>query len=94
MKNANGFQTKSGRERAIPMTEDARSILVCLLEEQGGTGTGYVLRGVRGGRLNGNHVSRRFKTYARLARVPEEIHFHSLRHTTASWLVQRGSRCT
>ena len=51
---------------------------------------GYVFTGVKGGRLNPNYTSRRFKHYVRLARLPGNIRFHSLRHTCASWLVQRG----
>ncbi len=35
-------------------------------------------------------VSHRFKEYARLAGPAEGIHFHRLRHTYASWLVQDG----
>ena len=35
-------------------------------------------------------LSRRFKKYARKCELPEGIHFHSLRHSGASWLVQAG----
>ena len=35
-------------------------------------------------------ISSRFKKCARKAKLPKEIHFHSLRHTAASWLIQQG----
>ena len=43
-----------------------------------------------GQRLNGGSLSRRFKKYARKCGLSEGIHFHSLRRTEASWLVQSG----
>ncbi len=35
-------------------------------------------------------VSHRFKGYCRKARLPEGMHFHSLRHTGISWLINNG----
>lgn len=83
-------RTKSGHERSIPLTQDALEVLTRLDAEREGDGDDYVLKGYTGGQLNPNYASKRFKYYVRLAKLPEEIHFHSLRHTTASWLAMKG----
>lgn len=40
--------------------------------------------------LKVGYVGHRFKKFIRKAGLSEEIHFHSLRHTGATWLVQNG----
>lgn len=40
--------------------------------------------------MNGQHVSKRFRKYRRVSDLPEYLHFHSLRHTFATWYAQRG----
>ena len=89
-----GFQTKSGHDVVRPLLGDALSV-VCRLAESREASTersdGPVLRGTRGGALGGHHVSRRFKAAARAAGLPSHVHFHSLRHTCATWLVRSGA---
>lgn len=82
------FQTKSGAERAVPIVPQVEEVLQTI-EASRGRG-GYVLRGAKGGQVNKQYASKRFKYYVREAKLPEGIRFHSLRHTCASWLVQRG----
>ena len=36
------------------------------------------------------HVSQKFKSYIRKSKLNDSLHFHSLRHTFASWLIQSG----
>ena len=83
--------TKSGSERRVPITEEAEDVLRRLEDERDGRGPGeHVLKGYKGGPLNGRYASQRFKHYVRKAELDERFSFHSLRHTCASWLVQRG----
>jgi site-specific recombinase XerD len=49
---------------------------------------GWVFSGKDGGQLNGHSVSKHFKSLVRKCGLPESIHFHSLRHSGASWLIQ------
>ncbi len=69
---------------------DALLVLSRLNDERTDESDGYVFTGATGGRLDGSVASKAFKRYVRLAKLPESIRFHSLRHTCASWLVQRG----
>lgn len=82
------FQTKSGAERAVPIVPQVQEVLKTIKASRGRGG--YVLRGAEGGQVNKQYASKRFKHYVREAKLPERIRFHSLRHTCASWLVQRG----
>ncbi len=41
-------------------------------------------------KLKGNYVSKKFKKVVRAVGLYDEIHFHSLRHSFASMLVQLG----
>ena len=50
----------------------------------------YVFTGKRGEKLNGNFVRAKLKAAVRDCELDPKLHFHSLRHTFASWLVQDG----
>jgi integrase len=50
----------------------------------------YVFPKANGTKLCGRSISRLFKKYVRKAGLPEAIHYHSLRHTGATWLVQNN----
>ncbi len=92
VRSRQGSRTKSGHDRAIPLVSSAldvaRRVHAGLPKRP--RYDDLVFRAVRGGRLNSNYVSRRFKRAVRLAELNDALHFHSLRHTTASWLVMRG----
>lgn len=81
--------TKSHHERPVFLAAPALEVLHRLLEKAS-TSNDYVFSGKRGGKLNGDYVGKQFKRYVRLAKLPEDVNFHSLRHTCASWLVMKG----
>ena len=90
VKNTSDFRTKSGNERRVPLVGDALRVIQRLQEKRTDDLDGPVLTYANGRPLVPSYASKRFKKYVRLARLPEHIRFHSLRHTCASWLVMRG----
>lgn len=79
------YQVKCGKVRTIPLNQTALEVLLQAQER-----TGLVFAGKRGGAANPNHVSASFRKAARHAGLDKRLHFHSLRHTFASLLVQKG----
>lgn len=79
------FRVKGGRVRTIPLNHTAMDVLLGLEHRDG-----LVFRGKRGGPANPNHVSGHFRKAARMGGLDKKLHFHSLRHTFASLLVQAG----
>jgi integrase/recombinase XerC len=84
--NTETFTTKTGRMRTIPMHD----LVFNLLSARKGNAEGYVFCKKGGFPLLKNFVSKKFKNAVRDAELSESLHFHSLRHTCASWLVDAG----
>lgn len=81
--------TKTGDEDRVPVVPQAYELLLRLREAYGSSS--YLFEAPRkGGRLSDWWVSNRFREYRKLAKIRNEIHFHSLRHTCASWLAEAG----
>ncbi len=85
-----GAETKSGHERRVFLVGPARTVIERLFRVRASEENDYVFKGASGAQLNGQHISKRFRFYRRMAGLGEEIHFHNLRHTFASWFAQRG----
>jgi len=88
---SDSFTTKSKKGRVIPfnsnlnnMFMNRRSKILSIKNDD------FVFSRIYGVRLNENYVSKKFKEYSRAAVLDERIHFHTLRHSFASLLVQRG----
>jgi integrase len=83
---SNGFRTKTGRHRVIPV----HSLLYEMLEKRRNTSQCDLIFSDNGHQLRGNNVTKRIRHYIRKAGLRRELHFHSLRHSFASLLVQSG----
>ena len=84
VRNSETFTTKSGRVRRVPMNGD----VVRILRAREAAHAGPTVFTFIGGRLTKDIASRHFKTCVLKAGVNPKLHFHSLRHTFATWLVQ------
>lgn len=80
------FKTKGGKRRAIPMNEMVFNVLwrraQCNVDQRVFLFKGRAIRG--------DFIVHKFKRYVREAGLNTKLHFHSLRHTFATWLVQEG----
>jgi integrase len=85
VRSSGSYQTKAGKIRTIPMN----STVLQLLSGRPHSSK-YVFTGKRGDILNGNFVRGRLKAATKTLGLDSRLHFHSLRHTFASLLVQRG----
>jgi site-specific recombinase XerD len=82
------FRTKSGRMRIIPLNNTAIFILQA---KQGKNMSDYVFT-LNGKQIFANWITHIFKRYVKQANLSNQsIHFHSLRHSFASWLAQDGT---
>ena len=88
VQNTRGFQTKSKRARVVPMCDDVLTIMLTRRERRP-EGCTQVFHW-KSRPLSQDRVSRRLKVAIEKAGLSSALHFHSLRHTFASWLVQGG----
>jgi len=88
-------KTKSGKERIVPICDPLFEILSQRHEvyKKGkiiDLRSPYVWRQRNGNAYKPGFVSRKFMEARRTAKLSEGIHFHSLRHSAASYLVKKG----
>lgn len=83
--NKDGFRTKAGKERNVPLNDMALRIIA------GRERTSkYVFVNTNGEKVRRDTLTKTFKKKIRKLGLEDDLHFHSLRHTFASWMVQRG----
>ena len=82
------FKTKNGKKRTIPINETA----VYILKSKANKNISELVFTLNGREVYPNWISAKMKQYVVDASIglPKKLHFHSLRHTFASWLVQDG----
>ena len=85
VRQSDGFSTKSGKDRTLPLARPVLDVLGSLNRR-----SHFVFPNHTGTQLNRHYVSSRFKHFCRLAGLPEHVHFHTTRHTAASWLAEKG----
>ncbi|MCU7495343.1 MAG: tyrosine-type recombinase/integrase [Ignavibacteria bacterium] len=81
--------TKSRKQRAVPICDELFGVLINL-KLRGCKDDGYVFCKSNGFRFTLEYVSKKFKAVCREIGLDEKVHFHGLRHSFASNLVQRG----
>jgi site-specific recombinase XerD len=80
------YLTKSKKIRNVPLSTTALNIL----EKRNSTQNfGHVFT-YNGEKIDQDFICRKYKSYIRSIPINPKLNFHSLRHTFASWLVQRG----
>jgi len=88
--NDNSFTTKSKSDRVIPMNETVINILIAQKTNIHHLENDYIFYRILGTKLNEDFVSKQFKKAVRRAKLNDTIHFHTLRHSFASSLVQKA----
>jgi len=92
------FETKGKNQRYIPICEDALAVLIKRLPklpvvipfDRKNKNTAFVFTKTNGEKFTGDYFSKRFKNACNAAGMDKAIHFHSLRHSFASNLAQKG----
>ena len=82
-----GFRVKAGKRRSVPLSEEVFQQLQRLEEKRCSE---YVFT-LKNRRIGANLVTQKFKKCVRRAGLSNDLRFHSLRATFASWLVMRGA---
>lgn len=92
VKNINGFTTKSKKERIIPMNQNLESLMIDSYNRANyAINNEYIFYRIKGIKLNEDYASKKFKIAVRGAGLNDNIHFHTLRHSFASRLIQKGA---
>ena len=85
--NSDTFFTKSGKSRIVPMSD---AVLDMLTRKSVTQQFSQFVFHRDGSVLTQSYVDHKFKKYVRQSGLREELKFHSLRHTFATWLAKSG----
>ncbi len=90
VKNSKEFKSKSKRERIIPIHPKVKNVFQSIFPIGKQSENSFVFFRYANIKFNEDFVSKQFKKAVRDAKLNDDVHFHSLRHSFASALVQRG----
>lgn len=90
VKCSDQFLTKNKRERIVPLNEKVRSILLSRFNSDSHLPGEIVFYTIRNKILYQESISKQFKKIVRKSNLSDKIHFHTLRHSFASLLAQKG----
>jgi site-specific recombinase XerD len=79
------FRTKTGKMRVLPINSELHNLLVRMPDKMG-----LVFKQADGKPFRGEFVSKQFKKAILECELNPKLHFHSLRHTFGSYLVEQG----
>ena len=86
------FETKGRKQRPVPIHIKVKEILIRRFPKIIKREKHFVFCKSNGYSFTGDYFSRRFKRACRLSSViPEEIHFHCLRHGAATKMIMNGA---
>jgi integrase len=85
--NSDFFFTKSGKSRIVPMSD---AVLDMLTRKSMTQQFSEFVFHRDGSVVTQSYVDHKFKKYVRQSGLREELKFHSLRHTFATWLAKSG----
>ncbi len=86
IRNGESFRTKSKKERIIPFNRNLKNIF----EKYIGKEDEYIFTRIEQIKLREDFVTKKFKKAVRSIGLNDKIHFHTLRHSFASMLIQKG----
>jgi site-specific recombinase XerD len=90
VENSDDFITKSKKERLIPINNKLLQRILYYKNQYCKAKSVYVFEKLIGIRYSEDYISKRFKRAIRRSGQSESFHFHILRHSFASRLVQKG----
>ncbi|MBS3945354.1 MAG: tyrosine-type recombinase/integrase [Melioribacter sp.] len=90
VKCSDEFVTKSKKERIVPLSEKVKAVLTTRYQNSEHQFNQVVFYRQEGRMLHQETISKQFKDVVRKSNLNEKFHFHSLQHSFASLLVQRG----
>lgn len=84
------FNTKTRKSRSIPIHPRVKEIIEKLKDRRKNKKEDYLFRKSGNQPFTGSYISKQFKKACREAGIDEAVHYHNLRHSTASLLSQKG----